>query len=281
MRGRLLGPVLAAITVAGLTAAPASASEPIRYVALGDSSAAGPLIPNQIDLPCTRSDRNWPRAVAARIGATLTDVTCSGAKTTDLAGRQFGFVAPQYAALRPDTDLVTLAIGANDIGLGAVVPSCTNPLPDPGVLSCRERYTRGGTDQLAARIDATAPKIAAALEEIHRRSPDAQVVVVGYLTYWRPGGCHPLDPIPATDADYLQATFDRLMTMLAEQAAAHDASYVDIRTPSADRGLCAPPAQRWVEGLLPASPAFPYHPNAAGMAAAGEIIADALTNERT
>ena len=276
MRARVLGGVLAAIAVSVAGVAPASADEPIRYVALGDSSAAGPLVPNQIDLPCTRSDHNWPHVAAARIGATLTDVTCSGAKTTDLGGRQFGFITPQYDALRPDTDLVTLAIGANDIDMGTVVPTCISPLADPIRPTCKERFTRGGEDQLAARIDATASKVAAALVEIHRRSPEADVLVVGYLTYWRPGGCHPVDPIPPADADYLQATFDRLMTMLAEQAAANDAGYVDIRTPSADHGLCAAPGERWLEGLVPASPTFPYHPNARGMAGAGLLVAEAV-----
>jgi lysophospholipase L1-like esterase len=276
MRARVLGVVAAAIAAAIAGVAPALADEPIRYVALGDSSAAGPLVPNQIDLPCTRSDHNWPHVVAARIGAILTDVTCSGAKTTDLGGRQFGFVAPQYDALRPDTDLVTLAIGANDIDMGTVVPTCVSLLADPIRPTCEERFTRGGGDELADRVEATAPKVAAALVEIHRRAPEAEVLVVGYLTYWRPGGCHPVDPIPPTDADYLQATFDRLMTMLAEQAGAHDAGYVDIRTPSADRGLCAAPGERWLEGLVPTAPTFPYHPNARGMAGAGLVVADAV-----
>jgi lysophospholipase L1-like esterase len=276
MRVRALGVMLVAATGLALLGPPAMADEPIDYVALGDSSAAGPLIPNQIDLPCTRSDHNWPHVVAARIGAALTDVTCSGAKTTDLGGHQFGFVAPQYDALRPGTDLVTLAIGANDIDMGTVVPSCASLLADPVRPSCKERFTAGGHDQLAARVDATAPKVAAALGEIHRRAPEATVLVVGYLTYWRPGGCHPVDPIPPADADYLQATFDRLMTMLAEQAAAHDAGYVDIRTPSADHGLCAAPGARWLEGLVPTAPTFPYHPNARGMAAAGELVAEAV-----
>ncbi|MGI5126468.1 SGNH/GDSL hydrolase family protein [Pseudonocardia sp. CA-107938] len=275
MRVRVLGAVLVA-AAAALIGPAAHAAEPLHYVALGDSSAAGPLIPNQIDLPCTRSDRNWPHVLAGLVGAALTDVTCSGAKTTDLGGRQFGVVPPQYDALSSDTDLVTLAIGANDIDMGTVVPSCASPLPDPGPASCAQRYTRGGEDQLAARIEATAPKIAAALDEIHRRSPDAEVLVVGYLTYWRPGGCHPVDPIPSADADYLQATFDRLMAMLAEQAAAHGARYVDIRTPSADSGLCAAPGERWVEGLVPTAPAFPYHPNARGMAGAAGIVAGEL-----
>lgn len=71
-------------------------------MALGDSSAAGPLIPNEIDATCLRSDRNWPHVPAARLGAALTDVTCSGATTKDRTGRQAGVVAPQFDALRRD-----------------------------------------------------------------------------------------------------------------------------------------------------------------------------------
>ncbi|RSD16817.1 SGNH/GDSL hydrolase family protein [Amycolatopsis eburnea] len=250
--------------LAGLLAAPAAAAGPLRYVALGDSSAAGPGIPAQIDATCLRSDHDWPHLLAARLGAALTDVTCSGATTADLTGRQAGVVAPQFTALRRDTGLVTLAIGANDIALGSAFVTCASP-DGP---SCEEQY---GT-VFPARIAATATKIAGALAEIHRRSPAARVVVTGYLTYWRPGGCYPADPYTAADADFIQATFDRLMAMLAEQSRRHGASYVDIRGPSAGHGLCAEPAVRWLEGAVPASPAYPYHPNAAGMAAAAGII---------
>jgi lysophospholipase L1-like esterase len=253
----------------------AGAAEPLRYVALGDSSAAGPLIPGQIDATCLRSDRNWPHVLAAAWHASLTDVTCSGATTADLAGRQAGIVAPQFDALRPDTDLVTLAVAANDIALGAAFVTCASgAVPvEPG---CRQRYTVDGIDQYVARIRATAPKVGAALDEIHRRSPHAKVVLTGYLTYWRPGGCYPADPFAPADAGYLQEKLDQLMGMLARQAATHRASYVDIRRPSARHGLCEPPAQRWLEGAVPASPAYPYHPNAAGMQHAAAILAQAL-----
>jgi lysophospholipase L1-like esterase len=261
--------------LACLAAAPAEASGRIRYVALGDSSAAGPLIPDEIDATCLRSDRNWPHVLAARLGASLTDVTCSGATTADLTGKQAGVVAPQFDALRRDTDLVTLAIAANDIVLSSAFVTCASP-DGPVVPSCRDQYTSGGVDQFGARIAATAPKMATALAEIHRRSPAARVVVVGYLTYWQSGGCYPADPYTAADAGYIQATFDRLMTMLAAQATRHRASYVDIRGPSARHGLCAAPAARWLEGAVPASPAYPYHPNAAGMAAAAAIVAAGL-----
>lgn len=269
------GVAVALATVAAAVAAPARADEPLRIVALGDSAAAGPLIPLQTDAACLRSDRNWPSVTARTLGARLTDVTCSGAKTTDLAGRQFGTVAPQYDALTADTDVVTLEIGANDIDLGFHVPSCIRPAPGPPA-GCSAALTAGGRDRLAERIDALAPAYGAALEEIHRRAPDADVLVLGYLTYWQPGGCYPADPIHSADADYLQATFDRLMTMIAGQAGEHDATYVDIRTPSSAHGLCAPPAERWLEGLVPVQPAAPYHPNATGMRRTAATVSEAI-----
>ncbi|MFD7661514.1 SGNH/GDSL hydrolase family protein [Streptomyces sp. NPDC059788] len=274
--------VLAAlVTPTASSATVPTAPAPVRkphYVALGDSSAAGPLIPPQTSLPCLRSGRNWPAVAAARLGAEITDVTCSGATTADLAGRQFGLVRPQLDALRADTDLVTLAVGANDIGLGIVVPSCVRLHPQAAGLSptCKSVYTAGGRDRLAERITRTAPKIATALRQIHRRSPHARVYVVTYGTYYQPGGCWPKDPVWPVDADYVQNTFDRLHTMLAERAAAGDAGFVDIRTPSARHGVCAAKGEKWMEGLIPGSAAAPYHPNRTGMAHSGATVADAV-----
>ena len=63
--------------------------------------------------------------------------------------------------------------------------------------------------------------------------------------------------------------------MLGAEAAAAGAVYVDTYTPSTGRDACAPPVQRWVEPLVPLSPAAPVHPNARGMEAmAGEVAAE-------
>ena len=71
------GLALVATLVAGTTAA--QADDTLDYVALGDSAAAGPLIPNQDPaLWCLRSDQNYPQVAAKLLGARLTDVTCSG-----------------------------------------------------------------------------------------------------------------------------------------------------------------------------------------------------------
>jgi hypothetical protein len=55
---------------------------------------------------------------------------------------------------------------------------------------------------------------------------------------------------------------------------------VDAFTPSLDHTVCAPEHTRWVEGSKPDSPAFNYHPNAAGMAATADLIVHALAVSR-
>ncbi|GAB2567440.1 SGNH/GDSL hydrolase family protein [Kribbella endophytica] len=259
----------------GAFAQPAGAAEPVEYVALGDSSAAGPLILPQIDLACLRSSANYPHVAAKALGAKLTDVTCSGAVIPDFTGKQFGFVPPQFRSLSASTDVVTVAIGGNDTGLVTAALSCINLLPPPAGTSCKSRFTAGGKDQLAARITATAPAFGQALANIRQLAPNAKVLVTGYGTYVRPNGCWPTVPVWAVDANYLQATIDRLNQMLATQAAAHGAQYVDLRTPSIGHDACAPLGHRWLEGLVPSSIAAPLHPSAQGMSAFGGIVAKA------
>jgi len=85
-RGRqllwLLTLALAALALYGATAVAARAA---NYAALGDSYAAGPLIPNPtLPLGCLKSDHNYPHLAAPGIGLTLRDASCSGATTVDM-----------------------------------------------------------------------------------------------------------------------------------------------------------------------------------------------------
>src|SRR4051794_36083494 len=84
----------------------------VKYVSLGDSYTAGPVIPQQQTNPlgCLRSDHNYPHLVATSLNAALlTDVSCSGATTNDMTQPQNvegGTNAPQFDALQPDTAAV-------------------------------------------------------------------------------------------------------------------------------------------------------------------------------
>ncbi|WP_086662859.1 SGNH/GDSL hydrolase family protein [Lentzea kentuckyensis] len=267
------GLAFVAALVAGTTTAQA---DTLEYVALGDSAAAGPLIPNQDPaLWCLRSDRDYPRVAAELLGATLTDATCSGAETDHLAGRQFGFVTPQLNVLKPSTDLVSLTIGANDIGLFQTALSCINFLPEPAGISCKDRYTAGGTDQLAQAVDAWAPEFGAVLDAIKQRSPHATLLVTGYGTYIRPGGCYPRQPVWSRDSDYLQSVLNKISATVRAEATKRGATFVDFAAVTVGHDICAAPADRYLEGLIPTTIAAPQHPNAAGMQAFGTAVAKA------
>ncbi|WP_422755821.1 SGNH/GDSL hydrolase family protein [Micromonospora sp. WMMD708] len=265
---------LAAATAGVLAAAaPASAAVPTgRYVALGDSYTSGPLIPTQVDLNCLRSNRNYPSLVAASAGSSpLVDVSCSGATTDDIRYGGNGSLGrplpPQLDAVTADTTLVTVQIGGNDIGFSSIISDCaqasfSSPLGSP----CKSLYTAGGTDQLQARIAATAPKVAAVLQAVRRAAPGARIVVLGYPAIVPDSGygCWPLVPIAYQDVPYLRGVAKSLNAMLAGAAVANDAVYADVYTPSIGRDTCKSSGTRWVEGLVPENAAAPFHPNARG-----------------
>ncbi|HEX5526724.1 MAG TPA: SGNH/GDSL hydrolase family protein [Solirubrobacterales bacterium] len=270
-RGRgllwLLALALAALVLYG---AAATAARAANYVALGDSYAAGPLIPNPVlPLGCLKSDHNYPHLAAPGIGLSLRDASCSGATTVDMTNPQEveidGPNPPQFNSLDASTTVVSLTIGGNDIGFSEVAESCItlNPFSHP----CLDKYDAGGVDQLKARIEATAPKVAAVLQGIHARSPSAKIYVVNYPAIFPETGfgCWPQMPIGFQDVPYLRSTEQRLDAMLATQAAANGATLVNWYNASIGHDACKSSSTRWVEPLVPGELAAPIHPNLAGM----------------
>jgi lysophospholipase L1-like esterase len=261
-------------------AAPARAAAG-RYVALGDSFTAGPLIPNQHGSPigCLRSDHNYPSLLAGRLQpATFVDVSCSGADTTDMTTAQgvtLGTNPPQFDAITADTTLVSVGIGGNDIGYTGIFETCAelsfnNPFGSP----CKSHF--GG--QLDQRIAATAPKIAAVLRGIHERAPQARLLVVGYLRLLPSGrGCWPVVPIAWGDVPFVDGVERAFNAMLADQASQNGATFVDAYTGGNGHDMCAAPGAKWVEGLVPTDLAAPIHPNATGMSVVADRAAATLS----
>jgi lysophospholipase L1-like esterase len=117
---RLVATALAALVFLLLGASASSATDPLRYVGLGDSysAASGVLPPDPTAHPmCLRSTSNYPHLIAGAIGAQLTDVTCGGADTGDFFAPQYDGVPAQLDAVTADADLVTMTIGGNDSGV--------------------------------------------------------------------------------------------------------------------------------------------------------------------
>lgn len=261
---------------------------PTSLVALGDSYAAGPLVPVQYEQPwgCLRSSNDYAHQLARALALSLVDVTCSGASTKHMWETHgvspeeelgSGGNPPQLDALRVDTDVVTLQIGGNDIGFGNLATTCgEGALRGPG---CREAVE---AEQPYDAIATTAPKIRAVLDEIHRRAPQAAVYVLGYPGIFRIGptaACAAMG-VGEDDAQYLRGIHEALNAMIRSvaddpaQAYSDVTTYVDVYGPSAGHTACDLPVLRWVEPLVPVNAAAPVHPNLGGMTAISAILAD-------
>jgi lysophospholipase L1-like esterase len=277
-----LAAVVAATAMATTLVAPAAAetAERIDYVALGDSFAAAPLVPptDPSNLLCLRSLADYPHIAAKAMGATLTDVSCSGATADHFTARQHSGTKPQFDALTEDTDVVSVTIGGNDTGLVSTALGCVNLLPKPIGRSCAATNTKDGVDTVKASIDAWTPKFATALNQVRRRAPHAKVFVIGYGNYIRTGGCFPTQPIWDVDATYIQGAVDHLSTALRTTARQHGATFVDTYSLGIGHDACAAPADRYTEGLIPTHVAAPLHPNANGSKAIGRALAAAASH---
>lgn len=278
-----------AVLLAGLLAAddarPAAAGGGV-YIALGDSYTSAPLVLNQHGVPidCGRSDHNYPSLVAEQFKPeTFVDVSCGSAETKHMTESQTGLPAggtnpPQFNALRADATLVTVGIGGNDAGLVSVGTECAQlGITQPNGTACRDRFAPGGNDTITAEIEATKPRIAAVLEGIHERSPNARVAIVGYPDVLPDqGNCYPMVPLSPDDVRYIDELIIRINAMIAGQAAAHDADFVDTYADSGGHDVCKLPPERWFEGLIPTEPAYPLHPNAKGEASMARSAIDVL-----
>ncbi|SFP47676.1 GDSL-like Lipase/Acylhydrolase family protein [Actinomadura madurae] len=274
----MVGAIVLAGAALGAVAAPVQAAT-VEYVALGDSMASGPLIPDITGpIGCGRSTRNYPHELAAELGASLRDVTCSGAKTshmtapqsTSVGGVDTGTVPPQLDALRPSTTLVTLTIGGNDVGLVGVAEDCVNL--DPTATPCKGEFE----ERVAQRTRDLGPRLAAVLDGIRARSPQARVVVTGYGLYIKKDGCWPVQPVLPVDANFLQGAVNALNDVIRRETAARGATYIDLVAPSAGHDACQSASRRWIEGYVPLNAAAPLHPNARGEAAYATVIGGAL-----
>jgi lysophospholipase L1-like esterase len=244
------------------------------YVSLGDSYTSAPLVPVPTGNPigCGRSTHNYPSDVARVIKpSSFTDVSCGSATTVNMTQPQSvpfgGTNPPQFNALSTGDTLVTVGIGGNDAGLIGVVEECIQlDIIRPFGSACQNHYASGGNDPNMAAIQATGPKVGAVLEGIHAHSSNARVVIVGY-----PDGlpvnntnCWPTVPLSTGDIKYINSLEKALNSVIAAQAAANNATYVDTFTSSQGHDACKAPGVAWVNGVVPTSPGYPLHPNQAG-----------------
>lgn len=141
-RTRALAALLCA--AAGLLAGPAAANaKTLNVLILGDSYSSGNGAGNYYDFVCFRSRTVWGERYADTMrsrGYTVNvrNNACGGATVTG------GVVPPitqQVSAITPETDLVLVTIGGNDVGFANIVVQCFIPLADPN--RCRQAVSAG------------------------------------------------------------------------------------------------------------------------------------------
>ncbi len=254
--------------VATTSTAPSQAStRPLRYVALGDSysAASGVLPPDPSSPLCARSTVNYPHLIAARTGASFTDVTCGAAETKDFFTGQYPGVAPQLDAVHRRTQLVTMTIGGNDNNtfIGAIAECGAAGLSTLGRGSpCQDRYGSSFVHDIRQK---TYPALVKSLKAVRHKAPHATVAILGYP--WilpKTDGCFDKMPVAKGDVPYLRNVEATLNKAVRRAAAATGATYVNLNRVSEGHDACQPTGVRWVEPVLQGTNPVVVHPNALG-----------------
>ncbi|MFE5287428.1 SGNH/GDSL hydrolase family protein [Nocardia sp. NPDC056611] len=273
---------IAMIVAASLTSITPATADSGKYVALGDSYAAGVGISTILDKSCSRSDRNYAHLFAAQRGYALTDVTCGGATIDSVT-------STQLSAVTADTTLVTLGVGGNDIGFGQLVKDCvlagtlgtgsgTGSLATGSasgsagavaelVAGCKNKYG----PEMPGRLSMTAAKLAQLLAAIRTQAPQARIVLVGYPKILPDNAslCAGRQPVLAADADWIHdSVIGGLNTMLRSQPGTTYFSTYELYD---GHDVCEAIPDRWVNGTsVDNGEGAQFHPNQYGHAATAQ-----------
>ena len=263
--------------------APDSGAETSRgkYVAMGSSYAAGPKIPDAVpDQSCGRSTANCAHLVAAALGMDFTEVSCVGATIDNVTTTPQAMNPLQIEAVTPDTRLITITIGGNDVNYSSSLVACgrdgvnAQPCLAASADAAVPDVDSAAIDNL---LDHVENKLVVMLGKVKQAAPAARIYLVAYpMVLPDPAVPCPSDvPMQAAAATFLGQVGTRLQAAFSSAAATAGVNFVDAYGPSHGHDACAPAAQRWVEGQANSAVA-PYHPNAAGMRAVADLIVAAI-----
>lgn len=251
----------------------------VQYVALGDSYASAPGVPETDNADgCFRSSSNYASVLAESADLYLTDATCSGADSDEI-------ISQQVPLLSADTDIVTVGTGGNDFSLFIrVLQGC---LTQPGGDSASDDDGDAGSDArptcseiVATEVQPVAEQIQAkmgeVLDAVTEAAPDATVYVVGYpVVLPETGACPDLVPMAAEDYPLVAGVTRALSDGLRIEAEARDLPFVDVFAASQGHDVCAD--EPWVNGALVGDDGTaPFHPFAVEQAAVAALVEDML-----
>ena len=236
------------VFVVALLAAPAALAAD-RYVALGDSFSSGVGTGSYtLSSSCKRSVYAYPYLVSQqRPNTALTFVACSGATTSDV-------MASQIQAVTPDTAIVTVTIGGNDIHFADLIVQCT--LSD---CSAALDSTRAS---LATTLN---PRLDTVYTAIRSQAPfGAKVVVLGYPREFTSSGCFGTLGISSTERSKANQLAEALDGVIAARATdpRFAFAYQSALAPFQTHAVCT--SSPWLNGLNLFNTTESYHPNRNG-----------------
>ena len=239
------------------------------YVALGDSVAAGDGLEQYSDSSaCDRTNESYPNVVASRLNVKLVNISCSGATLAQgILGSQNVNdlqVTSQIQQLfkLPKPALISITIGANDIGWTNYIEKCYEG-------ECGSPADTAAINQSLSSVSSNLSSVLLQIMD-HYQLPLPHVVVTGYHQVF------PLNPINCSDLSGINANEliwgrqqQAALNNTLEQVVAHF-SYAKFATINfSGHELCT--SDPWVQGL---NDSAPYHPTDAGQIEfANQVIA--------
>ena len=281
--GRFGASLLLAVT-ASLLASEPSVSQPgasAEYVALGSSFSAGPGIATRADgspAPCSQSADDYAHLFARKRGLSLVDRSCSATTTADILHPGKFSLPAQIDAVGPETRLVTVTTGGNDVAyIGNLYAwSCElRPDPVPAIIH-KPLCTATPESAVQSRLDALEGSMLQIAHAVHARAPRARLVFLDYTTVLPDAGDCP-DRLPLSQAHLEQgrAVAARLASNTAEAAAKGGASLIQVSKLTEGHDVCS--TDPWVSGWSFSVPLttfsqVAYHPTARAMQAIAEAL---------
>ena len=243
-----------------------------HYVALGDSFAAMGSRDADTTGPaeCFRSADNYPAGVAEHERVEeFVDVSCASAVTGDIFQTRAGeseSIAPQMESLTPETDLVTVSIGGNDIGF-------------PGLAACFQEAMASGTESDCAsqfdreeNMQSLNELLFHVYQTISERSPKADVYVTGYLPLISAeGACEDAAFISDSDRGWAVGLTNELNGRIEGMSTEMGFTFV-LPENASEHTVCAAPEERWTDLTGQETNAYPMHPTSLGQQAMADAI---------
>jgi lysophospholipase L1-like esterase len=214
----------------------------LQMASLGSSYAAGPGLVT-----------NYPHLIASKLSANLTDRSISGSLLKDISS--------QISGILPDTDIVTLTSGGND--LNYVVGLSQHVAPAQTVSQ----------DELTGRFTS-------ALDQIHTIAPNATVYLVEYLTILGADTKANVDvPFNATQITAFESIFSKLKaaTEAAQKGKEDWVTIVPVSSQSTGHALGSSDVL-WVNGASVPDGAggAAWHPNTEGTKAVADMVVGSI-----